>query len=649
MGVKAANHRSRVQTPAQTGSAATRTLDIDGVRQVYRVAGTGPVCLVHSGGPGVHPEYLRMPDLESGLTMVYMDPVGSGDSDLLPDGDYSMSRYAGFAAAVLDDIGAPTAYFLGHSHGGFVGLQFALNHPERLEGLLLYDTAPLNGRELREAATREMAAFVRRWPDRPEAAEAGRVWDEVNVTRTRKITDDDGYADYLRGIKPAYFADHRETAGRTGGSPQLRGTHDPNRLPADWDVRDRLGTIGTPTLVIVGTHDFICSPKWARQMYDALPDARLCELGGSGHFGHIEEPAPFATAVLDFVHGQEAVHGREARRAAPSGQEAERSERAARHPAGARGFDPFRSATGAHHRGTRPVTPPDLPTHPRREGHIMTLEISTEILEKTEAEEMYEYEAGVAEPARSTWGLDSTRLGGGVVLAMRDDPSGYWNKALGFGFDEPVTLGLMEQVIAFYRERDVPRATIQLAPSVIPEDWPSICEKLGIEGSHSIRKLAVDVESALIASTRTELDEGLTVGPVEPAEAAAWAAVLPPAMGMAAQGTQEMAAASVGRSGWHTFAVREAGTVVAMGTLRTAGEVGSLFAGCTMPDARGRGAQSALIAARVRVAREAGCRTLIVETFDEPPGTHNSSYQNLLRAGFTLQYSRRNWEWNNHS
>jgi GNAT superfamily N-acetyltransferase len=149
------------------------------------------------------------------------------------------------------------------------------------------------------------------------------------------------------------------------------------------------------------------------------------------------------------------------------------------------------------------------------------------------------------------------------------------------------------------------------------------------------------------ASARAELDDGLDVGPVALAEAAEWAEVLPRAMGMPAQGAQEMAAASVGRPGWHPFAVREAGAIVAIATLRTAGEVGNFFAGCTLPEARGRGAQSALIAARVRAARDAGCRVLVVETFDEPPGTHNSSYHNLLRAGFTLRYTRRNWIWNN--
>lgn len=57
--------------------AEARTVIVDGVRQVYQVAGAGPVCLVHSGGPGVHPEYLRIPALEGHLTMVYVDPIGS--------------------------------------------------------------------------------------------------------------------------------------------------------------------------------------------------------------------------------------------------------------------------------------------------------------------------------------------------------------------------------------------------------------------------------------------------------------------------------------------------------------------------------------------------------------------------------------------
>jgi proline iminopeptidase len=252
----------------------------------------------------VHPEYLRISGLERELTMVYLDPVGSGDSDLLPDGDYSMSRYARFAEAVLDDIGAPAAYFLGHSHGGFVALQFGLDAPDRLDGLILYDTAPVYGPELVESVTKEMAAFVQRWPDRPEAAEAGRMWEAANVTRTLKISDDESRQRFLRGILPAYFADYRRTIERIGEFLP-RATHDPNRLQAGWDVRDRLGTISAPALVIVGTHDHICPPRFAYEIQTGIPGARLCELRRSGHFGHMEEADEFAAAVLDFVHNRE--------------------------------------------------------------------------------------------------------------------------------------------------------------------------------------------------------------------------------------------------------------------------------------------------------------------------------------------------------
>ncbi|MDX3238744.1 alpha/beta hydrolase [Streptomyces sp. ME03-5709C] len=290
----------------RTASAAgkARTVVVDGIRQVYRIAGKGPVCLVHSGGPGAHPAYLRMPELERELTLVYLDPVGSGDSDLLPDGDYSMSRYGRFAEAVLDDIGASTGYFLGHSHGGFVALQFALDHPDRLDGLILYDTAPAHGRSEREAATSEMASFVRRWADRPEAVEAGRMWDSVNLSRTMEIVDDESFGRYMDGILPAYFADYRKTVQEVG-QVAMAVTYDPNRLPASWDVRDRLGSVNVPALLIVGTYDFVCPPRFAYEMHAGMPDTRLCELRESGHFGHIEQANSFACAIVDFIHAQE--------------------------------------------------------------------------------------------------------------------------------------------------------------------------------------------------------------------------------------------------------------------------------------------------------------------------------------------------------
>ncbi|MER6159534.1 hypothetical protein ABT147_28960 [Streptomyces sp. NPDC001868] len=75
------------------------------------------------------------------------------------------------------------------------------------------------------------------------------------------------------------------------------------------------------------------------------------------------------------------------------------------------------------------------------------------------------------------------------------------------------------------------------------------------------------------------------------------------------------------------------------------GACAHMFAGATLPDARGRGAQSALLAARLRAAPAEGCRWIVAETGVEGPGEHNPSLRNLVRAGFEPMYDRPDWLW----
>ena len=78
-------------------------ITIDGVRQVFHVSGTGPLCLAQPGGPGFGWEYLRMPALEQHLTMVYLEPIGTGDSGRLPArGDYRLDVWARFLHGVAE-------------------------------------------------------------------------------------------------------------------------------------------------------------------------------------------------------------------------------------------------------------------------------------------------------------------------------------------------------------------------------------------------------------------------------------------------------------------------------------------------------------------------------------------------------------------
>ncbi|PRY42588.1 hypothetical protein CLV43_104423 [Umezawaea tangerina] len=87
-----------------------------------------------------------------------------------------------------------------------------------------------------------------------------------------------------------------------------------------FEVRDDLPEITAPTLVVVGAHDSIRGPRWAEMLVTGIPHARALVLTDSGHFGHLEQPAEFASAVVDLVtkaaHQSGALFG--ARRTGPT-------------------------------------------------------------------------------------------------------------------------------------------------------------------------------------------------------------------------------------------------------------------------------------------------------------------------------------------
>jgi proline iminopeptidase len=280
-----------------SGKLGGMEISVDGVKLTYHVAGSGPVCLVHPGGPGMHYEYLRMPELEKQLTLVYVEPVGSGNSGRLPDGDYSVEKYAYFADRLIQHLGVDQAFFLGHSHGGFVGLQLVLDHPEHLAGIILYDTMAFNGPELHDEASRRVDEYAVRRPGDPLADQVLTAWNEDGVP-----PDKARHLDNLGRLLPVYFKDYPATRDRLLEWEQsIDLTVDVNRLPAPWDVRDRLGEIAVPALILVGEADFICGEKWARQLHEGIPGSELVVFHDSGHFGHLEETAAFDDAVTTFI------------------------------------------------------------------------------------------------------------------------------------------------------------------------------------------------------------------------------------------------------------------------------------------------------------------------------------------------------------
>ncbi|MEV0459577.1 alpha/beta fold hydrolase [Catellatospora methionotrophica] len=289
-------------TFAATLTPGTHQLEIEGVRQVYHVAGTGPVCLVHSGGPGMGWEYLRMPALEAHLTMVYLEPVGTGSSGRLADRrDYRIDTYARFVHGVLDHLGADRAYLLGHSHGGFVVQRYALDHPDRVDGLILHSTSPITGPAFWNDAMANLQRLPERLPHRPQAAAIPAVFPQALAA-----TDDETFTVLMRQVLPAYFADYwAQEAELAPAFAGFRAWIGPSGgvEPAPFDVRDELGSLRVPALIVSGKQDFICGSHWGTLLHEAMPTSRLLVLD-CGHMAHLERPDAFGRAVVAFVGAQ---------------------------------------------------------------------------------------------------------------------------------------------------------------------------------------------------------------------------------------------------------------------------------------------------------------------------------------------------------
>jgi GNAT superfamily N-acetyltransferase len=268
------------------------------------------------------------------------------------------------------------------------------------------------------------------------------------------------------------------------------------------------------------------------------------------------------------------------------------------------------------------------------------------LAEQTEIGAYANFATGAPAPVREALGISSLRIGPALALAIREDPSRFFNRAGGFGVGEPVTVDVLAQVRDFYHEQGVSQGAFMIAPPLLPPDWAATAAKLNLTEGSRYAKLGCDIGTALSAADGVAaLAPGLRVGLVEPRQAHEWATVMMTTLGSTTPGMADVAASCVGKPNWRQYAVWEGERIIAVGSIFVNGECADMFGGATLPERRGRGAQSALLTARARAAQAAGCRWLVAETGAEDPGDHNTSLHNMLRAGFEPLYERVTWLW----
>jgi proline iminopeptidase len=240
-----------------------------------------------------------MPILEQRLTVIYLEPAGTGDSGRLGSTvDYSFSRYEADLDRAREALGLERVYLLGHGHGALVALRYAIDRPEHLNGLVLYAaSARVDGAFLRAALLGLRGSLKEPWF--ADATQALILEDAA--------ASDEEFAALLMRELPLYVADftHRSTeiVARAG---VLRASLGPARATHHtFDLRPQLGRVSAPTLVISGARDYLFSPRFGDELAAGIRGSKRVTVENAGHFVHFEEERALAREIADFVEARE--------------------------------------------------------------------------------------------------------------------------------------------------------------------------------------------------------------------------------------------------------------------------------------------------------------------------------------------------------
>ncbi|WP_050428601.1 GNAT family N-acetyltransferase [Chondromyces crocatus] len=222
------------------------------------------------------------------------------------------------------------------------------------------------------------------------------------------------------------------------------------------------------------------------------------------------------------------------------------------------------------------------------------------------------------------------RVAGGVLAFC--GPRSPLTQGRGLGMAGPVTENEVDRIEHFFRHRGVD-AALQLSPYADP----TLVEALSRRG-FTVTLFLHALTRPLPSLTAQPPPPGVEVRRVDPADAGVWARLV--AQGFAEHGEVTPEAVELNQLLFHApqatcFWAFLDGRPVGGGAMATHDGLASLFGMATLPEARRRGVQRALLEARLAHAASSGCAVASVVTL---PGT--TSQRNAERAGFTVAYTR---------
>lgn len=245
----------------------------------YEDRGHGePVLLVHGLGSSIQDWEYQIPHLLQTHRVVAIDLRGHGRSGK-PRERYSIRQFADDVAALIEHLGLPQVHLVGISMGGMIGFQLGVDRPHLLRSLTIVNSGP----EVKAKSAADWWMLAKRW------------------TLSRVLSLDT----IAKGLARLLFP-YPEQAELRAKVEQRWPQNDKRAYLASldaiigWGVRERLGAITCPTLVVTADRDY--TPVSIKEAYVAeMSNARLLVIERSRHATPMDQPQRFNAALDEFL------------------------------------------------------------------------------------------------------------------------------------------------------------------------------------------------------------------------------------------------------------------------------------------------------------------------------------------------------------
>lgn len=275
--------------------------------------GSGPVkVLLLHGGPAIPHDYLEAMESflpQAGIEMYYYDQLGVGNSDIPDDPKlWTLPRYLTEVEEVRRGLGLENFVLYGHSWGGMLALEYALNYQQHLRGLVISNMAAGMKAYLKRINDLKKRLLAPDTLAKLDALEAARDYDNPAYTQ---IVMETLYPKVICRIAPepepvtrAFRLMNAKIYNQMQGKSEFEVTGNLK----DWERWDRLHEIRVKTLTMGSTHGEM-DPADMIKMAKMMPNASSAICPNGSHLAMWDDQAVYFHHLLRFLRRVQGAKG----------------------------------------------------------------------------------------------------------------------------------------------------------------------------------------------------------------------------------------------------------------------------------------------------------------------------------------------------